>query len=70
VLPELVKRDIGVLGMKSMANGVILKSGVVTAIEDRAYRSRSASSTGSTRTMFSVCTAVRVDVTSTQPKAR
>jgi aryl-alcohol dehydrogenase-like predicted oxidoreductase len=33
VLPELVKRDIGVLGMKSMANGVILKSGVVTAIE-------------------------------------
>ena len=33
VLPELVKRDIGVLGMKSLANGVILKSGVVTAIE-------------------------------------
>jgi hypothetical protein len=39
-------------------------------IADRAYRSRSASSTGSTRTMFSACTAVRVDVTSTQPKAR
>src|SRR5205085_3714759 len=33
VLPELVKRDIGVLGMKSLANGMILKSGLVTAIE-------------------------------------
>ena len=33
VLPELLKRDIGVLGMKSLANGVILKSGIVTAIE-------------------------------------
>ena len=33
VLPELVKRHIGVLGMKSMANGVILKSGLVTAVE-------------------------------------
>jgi predicted aldo/keto reductase-like oxidoreductase len=33
VLPELVKRNIGVLGMKSLANGIILKSGVVTAIE-------------------------------------
>jgi len=33
VLPELVKRGIGVLGMKSLGNGVILKSGVVTAIE-------------------------------------
>jgi aryl-alcohol dehydrogenase-like predicted oxidoreductase len=33
VLPELVKRKIGVLGMKSMGNGVILRSGVVTATE-------------------------------------
>jgi aryl-alcohol dehydrogenase-like predicted oxidoreductase len=33
VVPELVKRNIGVLGMKSMANGVILKTGTVTAIE-------------------------------------
>jgi aryl-alcohol dehydrogenase-like predicted oxidoreductase len=33
VLPELVRQNIGVLGMKSMANGIILKSGTVTAIE-------------------------------------
>jgi aryl-alcohol dehydrogenase-like predicted oxidoreductase len=33
VLPELVKEKIGVLGMKSMANGILLKSGTVTAIE-------------------------------------
>jgi aryl-alcohol dehydrogenase-like predicted oxidoreductase len=33
VLPELVRRDIGVLGMKSMGAGVILKSGLVTPIE-------------------------------------
>jgi aryl-alcohol dehydrogenase-like predicted oxidoreductase len=33
VLPELLKENIGVLGMKSMANGIILKSGTVTAIE-------------------------------------
>ena len=33
VLPELVKENIGVLGMKSMANGIILKSGTVTAVE-------------------------------------
>ena len=33
VLPELVKQNIGVLGMKSMANGIILKSKTVTAIE-------------------------------------
>jgi aryl-alcohol dehydrogenase-like predicted oxidoreductase len=33
VLPELVKEGIGVLGMKSMANGIILRSGAVTAIE-------------------------------------
>jgi aryl-alcohol dehydrogenase-like predicted oxidoreductase len=33
VLPELVSRQIGVIGMKSMANGIILKSGTVTAAE-------------------------------------
>jgi len=33
VLPLLVKNKIGVLGMKSMAGGVLLKSKVVTAIE-------------------------------------
>jgi aryl-alcohol dehydrogenase-like predicted oxidoreductase len=33
VLPELVKQQIGVLGMKPMANGLILKSKTVTAIE-------------------------------------
>jgi aryl-alcohol dehydrogenase-like predicted oxidoreductase len=33
VLPELVKQKIGVLGMKSMANGIILKSKTVTAID-------------------------------------
>jgi aryl-alcohol dehydrogenase-like predicted oxidoreductase len=33
VLPELVKQQIGVLGMKPLANGVILESGTVTAIE-------------------------------------
>ena len=33
VLPELVKQNIGVLGMKSMAMGIILKSKAVTAIE-------------------------------------
>jgi aryl-alcohol dehydrogenase-like predicted oxidoreductase len=33
VLPELVKRNIGVLGMKSMGSGVILKSKAVNAAE-------------------------------------
>jgi hypothetical protein len=33
VLPELVRDNIGVLGMKSMAAGLILKSGTVTALE-------------------------------------
>ena len=33
VLPELVKQNIGVLGMKSMGDGVILKSKTVTPIE-------------------------------------
>ncbi|HEY6998697.1 MAG TPA: aldo/keto reductase, partial [Candidatus Binatia bacterium] len=32
-LPALLKEKIGVLGMKSMANGIILKSNTVTAIE-------------------------------------
>ncbi len=33
VLPELVERKVGVLGMKSMGNGIILKSRSVTPIE-------------------------------------
>jgi len=33
VLPELVKQNIGVLGMKSMANGILLKSKTVTPTE-------------------------------------
>jgi aryl-alcohol dehydrogenase-like predicted oxidoreductase len=33
VLPELVKQGIGVLGMKSMANGVLLQSNTVTPLE-------------------------------------
>lgn len=33
VVPELVRRNIGVLGMKSMANGILLKSKTVTPIE-------------------------------------
>jgi aryl-alcohol dehydrogenase-like predicted oxidoreductase len=33
VLPELVKQNIGVLGMKPMANGMILKSNTVKPIE-------------------------------------
>jgi aryl-alcohol dehydrogenase-like predicted oxidoreductase len=33
VLPELVKEKIGVLGMKSMANGILLKSKTATPIE-------------------------------------
>ena len=33
VLPELVKENIGVLGMKSMANGILLKSKTVTPTE-------------------------------------
>jgi aryl-alcohol dehydrogenase-like predicted oxidoreductase len=37
VLPVLVKQKIGVLGMKSMANGIILKSGAVTAVECLRY---------------------------------
>jgi aryl-alcohol dehydrogenase-like predicted oxidoreductase len=33
VLPELVRENVGVLGMKSMANGIILKSHTVTPVE-------------------------------------
>jgi predicted aldo/keto reductase-like oxidoreductase len=33
VLPELIKRKIGVLAMKSMANGILLRSKTVTPIE-------------------------------------
>ena len=33
VVPELVRRNVGVLGMKSMANGILLKSNTVTPIE-------------------------------------
>jgi hypothetical protein len=33
VLPELVRQKIGVLGMKSMASGILLKSKRVTPIE-------------------------------------
>lgn len=37
VVPELLRRGMGVLGMKSMGNGLILKSGVVTAEECLRY---------------------------------
>jgi len=37
VLPELVKQRIGVLGMKSMGNGLILRSRTATAIECLQY---------------------------------
>lgn len=37
VLPELVKQDIGVLAMKTLANGTILESKTVTAIECLQY---------------------------------
>lgn len=33
VVPELVKRKIGILGMKSLANGILLRSNTVTPIE-------------------------------------
>jgi aryl-alcohol dehydrogenase-like predicted oxidoreductase len=33
VVPELVRKEIGILGMKSMANGILLKSHTVTPIE-------------------------------------
>jgi len=37
VLPELVRQQIGVLGMKSLGNGIILRSGAVTAVECLRY---------------------------------
>jgi aryl-alcohol dehydrogenase-like predicted oxidoreductase len=37
VVPELVKRGIGVLGMKSMGNGIILKSNTASAVECLRY---------------------------------
>jgi len=37
VLPELVKQDIGVLAMKTMANGLILESNTVSATECLQY---------------------------------
>jgi aryl-alcohol dehydrogenase-like predicted oxidoreductase len=37
VLPELVAHGIGVLGMKSMGNGLILRSGTVSAVECLRY---------------------------------
>src|SRR6266480_3636907 len=37
VLPELVRQSIGVLGMKSMGDGVILKSRTVTPVECLQY---------------------------------
>jgi Predicted oxidoreductases (related to aryl-alcohol dehydrogenases) len=37
VLPELVREQIGVLGMKPMANGIILKSRTVSPIESLQY---------------------------------
>jgi aryl-alcohol dehydrogenase-like predicted oxidoreductase len=33
MVPELTKRNIGILGMKSMANGILLRSNTVTPIE-------------------------------------
>jgi hypothetical protein len=33
VVPELTRRKIGVLGMKSLANGILLKSNTVTPLE-------------------------------------
>src|SRR3954470_1689943 len=33
VVPELVEQNVGVLGMKSLANGIILKSNTVTPVE-------------------------------------
>ena len=37
VLPELVRENIGVLGMKSMGSGIILQSGLVSAVECLRY---------------------------------
>ena len=40
VLPELVRDGVGVLGMKPMANGIILKSGTVAALDCLQYALR------------------------------
>jgi hypothetical protein len=37
VVPELVRQGIGVLGMKSMGDGIILKSNAVSAVECLRY---------------------------------
>ena len=37
VLPELAREDVAILGMKPLANGIILKSNTVTAIECLQY---------------------------------
>ncbi|MCC7009965.1 MAG: aldo/keto reductase [Acidobacteria bacterium] len=37
VLPALLRDNVGVLGMKSMANGIILRSGIVSAVECLQY---------------------------------
>ncbi|HEY1013734.1 MAG TPA: aldo/keto reductase [Herpetosiphonaceae bacterium] len=37
VLPELTRQNIGVLGMKSMSNGILLKSGTATPLECLRY---------------------------------
>jgi aryl-alcohol dehydrogenase-like predicted oxidoreductase len=37
VVPELLKQGIGVLGMKSIGNGILLKSNTVTAVECLRY---------------------------------
>src|SRR5690242_15068539 len=41
VLPELVKQDIGVLAMKTLANGTILESKTATVIESLQFESNS-----------------------------
>lgn len=46
VLPELVKQNIGVLGMKPLANGLILQSNTVDATQCFALRSESSNERG------------------------